>query len=173
MPRRYKHNRGGWKLCVRTILYIICLHSALFFVYYTLLLANKQAYLDYYYPTPTPADFNKPRPNVNIPKPIVDTKSINEDDEICSDESCQADNNIEGNDSILNNSKYNIDLHNDPSKYVLLASLFKTLDNAEICEFFEAKAAKRKLAINDNLDWNNHNRKIYVLTYNVQYCPNA
>jgi len=64
----------------------------------------------------------------NVDSNIDSNMDSNNDDSQC----------LEGDDCdgyLFDNDQYNVDLHNDPSKYLLLSSLFKTLDNTEICEF--------------------------------------
>merc|ERR1712062_236100 len=60
--------------------------------------------------------------------------------------------------------KYNVNLDQDPSKDLLLSSLFKTLGNTEICSLFETKQKSSSF-----ISWSDvypvNQRTLWVLTY--------
>eukprot|EP01084_Bolivina_argentea_P033339 61670_1 len=160
MTRRYKSKLARCKTCTNTLIKLIGVHTALFFIYYTLYLSNQQAYMDYYYPQPTPSDFV----HVEPPSNDINDQNINENTD---DMSCDTDTHISkdnNNEYLSTNSKYNVDLHNDPKKYLLLSSLFKTLDNTEICKFFASKQKSNINALNYKHKLTHSN--IYCFIYN-------
>lgn len=114
---------------------VIAFNATVFFVYYTFYQANKQAYLDKYYPPPSPEDF------ISVSTP---TAANTNNDQARYDESCDIESPKTKHDALLKDSKYSVDLNHDPSKYLLLSSLFKTMQNIEICKYF---ASKRKTHI--------------------------
>eukprot|EP01083_Nonionella_stella_P016279 45503_1 len=123
MPRqRYKHNVHVGRRCLVALVYIIGIEGLLFFIYCTLHQANKQAYLDYYYPDlPIPK-----QPPQDRPLSIANDKP-KEEDKTCASADFER------------STKYDADLHNDPTKHLLLTSLFNTLDNTKICQLFASK----------------------------------
>ena len=135
---------------------MIAFNATVFFVYYTFYQANKQAYLDKYYPPPSPEDFI----SVSIP---TSTNIVNDQDQ--KDDSCDVKFQKTEHETLLKESKYPVDLNNDPSKYLLLSSLFKTMQNTEICKYFASKQKKHP-NLQRNQEFASLNRILYVLVYN-------
>ena len=139
-----------------------------FYVYYTFFLANKQAMDAYYYPPPSRATFQARKESKTVPTSNTAMHPQREPVEAGSSDNAQC--KEPERDSLisplspLRDTKYDVDLQNDPSKHLLLSSLFNTLGNTEICSLF---ASKQKSS--SSMQWTAvyppNERRLYLMAY--------